>query len=138
MDINIQLDDMGVLPSKAHKTDAGYDLKTPYEFKMIPNERVLVDTGVHIEIPSGYFGKLETKSGLGHRGVIVPYGVIDSGYTGSIKVELWNTSDEYVTFNAYDKICQIIFIPFGNADRIFIVSNIKGERGDNGFGSSGR
>lgn len=99
---------------------------------------VLVDTGVHVAIEHGYFGKLESRSGLMCKhGVVCPGGVIDSGYTGSIVACLRNMSDEDYALHAGDKCVQLVIIPCA-IPPIHIVSEMEGaERGDGGFGSTG-
>ena len=77
------------LPWSSSVGAAGYDLYTQAGVSMAPGERVVVSTGVHIEIPRGYFGKIEGRSSLALRhGIITAGGIIDSDYRGEIKVIL--------------------------------------------------
>lgn len=140
MKIKIKLDDGAYLPEKAHRYDAGYDLRTP-KFVAIPEwSSAAIDTGVHIEIPKGYYGKLESKSGLNVKYNVVSLGgVIDCGYTGSIIAKLYNMGDKPYVFEEGDKIVQLIIQPCVNADEFVFVSHLdETDRGDNGFGSSGK
>ena len=90
-------------------------------------------------IPNGYVGMLKSKSGLNVNKCILSEGVIDAGYTGSIVAKLYNHSDETVRFNRGDKITQIVVMPIANIDILNIVSDFETtERGNNGFGSTGR
>ena len=101
-EIKVMLDKGAIMPTRAHEDDAGLDLYTPEDFGLgFVNEgdvnRVIhgvdsyiVDTGVHVEIPKGYVGMLKSKSGLNVKYGIISEGVIDAGYTGSIKVKLYS------------------------------------------------
>lgn len=134
----ITLDPGAYRPERAHDTDAGYDLRTP-KTDMIPRHGSLViDTGVHIGIPEGYAGVICSKSGLNIKHGIISDGLVDSGYTGSIRVKLYNLSDDSYIFEAGDKISQIMFIPVLSAGLIETDKLEDTERGDGGFGSTGR
>ena len=136
--INVKLDGHAVLPKKAHDADAGFDLFA-IEGLVIPGKGCgIFDTGVHFEIPKGYVGFLKSKSGLNIKHGVRGEGVIDSGYTGSVVVKLYNDSPFNYQVEAGDKICQIVFLPIPNVV-LNIVDEIGAtERGDNGFGSTGR
>ena len=137
--MNCILDDWAYLPEKAHEADAGYDLRTPIPVRIPAGGSETIDTGVHIAIPEGFFGKLESKSGLNvkHNTVSLD-GVIDAGYTGSIVVKLYNLGKQDYIFQTGEKIVQMIIQPCAN----FNIEQVKTlgdtERGDKGFGSSGR
>ena len=139
--IKIQLDEGAYMPEKAHDLDAGYDLRTPYVVGIPAGGSAAIDTGVHIAIPKGYYGKLESKSGLNvNYDVVCLGGVIDSGYTGSIVVKLYNFGARPYIFEAGDKIVQLILqshaVLIGGFD---VVESLEDtERGNNGFGSTGR
>lgn len=139
MRLKLQLDDGAYAPDRAHELDAGWDLKTPKDFVIYPHDDVAIDTGVHIEIPGGYVGLLLPKSGLNIKKDTKGFGVIDAGYTESIVVKLENTGKDQHSFKAGDKIIQIVFIPIAKVEGFDQVDEISGgERGDNGFGSTGR
>lgn len=136
--IEIKLDDNALLPTRGHNTDAGLDLLTPADVVIKANDSAVIDTGVHIAIPEGYFGKLESKSGLNvNHNVVCLGGVIDCGYTGSIKVKLYNLSDEPMNFKRGNKVVQLIIQPCLLPDLLVVDSLEDTERGDNGFGSTG-
>lgn len=136
--INIQLDEIAIMPVREHAWDAGIDIKTPYFFTLEAHSAYVIDTGVHVEIPAGYAGILKSKSGLNVWHGIVSEGVIDAGYSGSIKVKLYNNSDTNRVFQRGDKISQLLIVPI-ETPIIKLVDQIKsGDRGDNGFGSTGR
>lgn len=137
--MKIVVDEGAFMPDRAHKTDAGLDLKTPYEFRIWSGDSISIDTGVHVQLPPGTYGKIESKSGLNvNRGIVCCGGVIDEGYTGRIVVKLYNLSGNCYKFNAGDKIAQLIVQPYF-APELELVSSLEDtDRGDNGFGSTGR
>lgn len=136
--MRVKLDEGAFPPVREHETDAGLDLKTPISFKILPHESKIIDTGVHIELPHGTVGMLKSKSGLNVKKNIVSEGVIDEGYTGSIRVKLYNHGNFFVPFERGDKISQLVILPVLYED-VKIVHKLKpSERGDNGFGSTGR
>ena len=128
-------DVIGILPTRAHNDDAGYDLYTPHNFTLEHDRSYTVDTGVHVHIPKGYVGFIMSKSGLNVHYDITCTGVIDSGYTGTIRVHLYNNGVKNYYFYTGDKIAQIVFLPFycNTGD-----NTINEERGNDGFGSTGR
>ena len=139
MTMKIVLNDGAFMPERGHDEDAGLDLKTPVDVVVKAGGGAIIDTGVHCEIPYGFFGKLESKSGLNVKHNIVSLGgVIDSGYNGSITVKLYNMGDSDYTFHAGDKVVQMtiqscLMSVFELADSL-----PETDRGDNGFGSTGK
>ena len=136
--IRVMLDPGAYMPERAHEQDAGYDLRTPYEFRLLPGTSKTICTGVHIEIPAGYAGFLKSKSGLNVRWNIQGEGVIDSGYTGEIVAKLYNNGDYPKVFEAGDRIIQLVILPVFTPELIQVGMLEDTERGDNGFGSTGR
>ena len=134
----VMLDEGAKMPTKAHDADAGFDLYAPRAFTVLRGASTIVDTGVHIEIPNGYVGFLKSKSGLNVKSGITGEGVIDSGYTGSIVAKLYNNGHEPVRFEEGQKIIQIVFLPIPEVELELAENFEETERGDNGFGSSGR
>ena len=138
MRIDYILDHGAIRPTKAHRADAGFDLYS-MEDKTIPaHGYALFDTGVHLKIPRGYVGFLKSKSGLNCKHSILGEGVIDSGYTGSIVVKLYNHSDEDYEVKEGDKINQIVILPIPEIELCRVCVFEDTERGNKGFGSSGR
>lgn len=144
------LDEGAFPPEKAHEADAGYDLRCPD----IPNNikykwfapflsgfgAVEIDTGVHVAIPDGYVGFVMGRSGLNFKhDIIFPTGVVDSGFTGSIRAKLYSPSlFEGLEFNPGDKIAQLVVVPLANCELKQVTELPSSERGNNGFGSTGR
>lgn len=136
--IKVQLDEGAFAPESAHTADAGYDLRTPTDFIVRAGESTIVDTGIHIAIPEGYVGFLKSKSGLNVLYGLTGEGVIDAGYTGSIAVKLYNYSNMDKFFKRGDKVIQIVLLPIIKPDIVIVRELEKTERGNGGFGSTGR
>lgn len=146
--------DEGAKVSRAHEFDAGLDLyatKTTtipgskysspivnYGYGMVSIGQRTIDTGVHVEIPEGYVGFIKSKSGLMVNHGLLTDGTIDSHYTGSIKVKLFNTSPKDYKINAGDKIAQLVIVPCLLPDLELVDHLEETDRGDGGFGSTGR
>ena len=136
--MEIMLDDGAYMPSRGHKTDAGLDLRTPKAVTVPAYGSATVDTGVHVALPHECAGLLVSKSGLNVRHDITSTGLIDEGYTGSIVVKLYNHGGEDHVFEAGDKITQLVVIPVVCEPLEQVSAFNRTERGDNGFGSTGR
>lgn len=134
----VKLDPLSYLPRRAHEDDAGFDLFSPKHDLIPAKGYTIIDTGVHVAIPKGHAGLICSKSGLNMRYGILSDGLIDSGYTGSIKVKLYNMSDNTYEIRPGDKISQIVFIQIVEPMLIECIKLPETERGDNGFGSTGR
>lgn len=136
--INIMLDAGAKMPTRAHEDDAGLDLYA-VESQVIPAcESATFDTGVHVELPHGTVGLIKSKSGLNVKFGLTSDGVIDAGYTGSIVVKLYNNSGYDYKVKAGDKISQLVIVPVLTPSPVLVNRFRDSERGDNGFGSSGR
>ena len=136
--MKVKLERWAYMPERAHSTDAGADLRTPHDVTVMPKGSVVIDTGVHIELPLNTVGMLKSKSGLNVKHGITSEGVIDVGYTGSIRVKLYNHSDQPCELKAGDKITQLVVMPI--LTPTFELAEVleETERGDGGFGSTGR
>lgn len=139
MNIPIVLDGTAYIPTQAKRGDAGYDLYSPIALTIAPGKRELINTGIALAIPAGYYGRLAGRSGLANKaGIDVLGGVLDSSYRGYVGVILLNTSDQPFVINRGDRIAQLIieachlatFIPVDYLDTT--------DRGAGGFASTGR
>ena len=136
--MRVVLDNGAIMPTRAHATDAGYDLYAREQQIVPAQESACSDIGVHIEIPAGYVGFLKSKSGLNVKHGITSEGVIDAGYTGSIVVKLYNNSGFDYTVHKGDKISQIVLLPIFTPELEQVDKLEETERGAGGFGSSGK
>ena len=144
MQVKIQyLNDKVPKPEYATSGSAGMDLSASMEEAILvpAGGRVLIPTGIAIQIPEGYGGFVFPRSGLSFKKGISMcncVGVIDSDYTGEIKVAVHNISQEEYTINPGDRIAQMVFLPVPQAELIPCESLDETERGSGGFGSTGR
>lgn len=136
--ISVVLDDGAMMPNRAHDPDGGADLFSPVTVTIYPGESADIDTGVHMEIPSGYAGLMVSKSGLNVKHGILSTGLVDAGYTGSIRVKLYNHGHEAYTVHEGDKISQIVILPVLLCEFREVESLEETERADGGFGSTGK
>lgn len=136
--MEIMLDNGAYMPSRGHKTDAGLDLRTPKAVTVPAYGSATVDTGVHVALPYGCAGLLVSKSGLNVKHDITSTGLIDEGYTGSIVVKLYNHGGEDHEFEAGDRVTQLVVVPVICEPLEQVSAFNPSERGDNGFGSTGR
>ena len=137
MKFNVILDENAKMPTKAHNTDAGFDLYAPKDFVVRCGGSATIDTGTKILIEKGYVGMIKSKSGLNVNYGITCEGVVDAGYTGNIVVKL-HSDEKTVHFEKGQKIAQIVFLPIPEVELVQVDSFEETERGDNGFGSSGK
>lgn len=128
------------VPKFAHKGDAGMDLYSTIDYVLKPFERKLVPTGIKIEIPEGYAGFVQPRSGLAiNNGIslVNTPGLIDSGYRGEIKAILINFDPvENFEIKKGDKICQFVIMKIENAEIILKDELDDSDRGEGGFGST--
>ncbi len=136
--MKIMLDAGAYMPTRSYPTDAGLDLRTPIDVTVPARGSATIDTGVHVELPTGTTGFLKSKSGLNVNYGLTSDGVIDVGYTGSIRAKLYNNSDKDYTFREGDKITQLVILPILVPDLEEVDTLESRGRGKNGFGSSGR
>jgi len=128
-----------IVPRHAKDGDAGMDLCSVENYSLSPSEKALVKTGLHFEIPKGYFGSIRDRSGLAVKyGIHALAGVIDSGYRGEIIIALVNLGKENYEIKKGERVAQIIIQPHENCNVIEVKELAESERGSDGFGSTGR
>jgi len=126
------------LPARGTNRSAGADLSCLEAFTLGPGERKLVPTGLAVEIPPGWYGRVAPRSGLAaNHGVDMLAGVIDSDYRSEVKVLMINFGDSPVSFDAGERIAQLIIERAAVCDYIWAVELSDTERGG-GFGSTGK
>lgn len=138
MFLKVKLLEGAILPKKATEGSACYDIYSLVEKDIPPRSKEMFETGVFTEFSSEYMLHLLSRSGLSAKyGIEVGAGIIDSDYRGSIKVLLYNHSDNIFSVKKGDKIAQMTLIKIVTPE-IEIIENLsETERGTNGFGSSG-
>lgn len=145
MEIKIKrLHDNAKIPTKAHPTDAGFDLYACLEENVYihSHETVMIPIGFAWEIPEGYFGGIYARSGLATKENLRPancVGVVDSSYRGEVIVAIHNDSNSYVRkISPNEKIAQMVIHSCIECNLIEAEELSSTERGMNGFGSSGK
>lgn len=142
--INVVLLNGACMPSKAHEDDAGFDLYVPAglpdgQIEIDCNAPVTISTQLRVEIPNGYVGLVMPRSSMSRRGLVTFIGVIDSGYTGVIQICMQNINQKEKAFvYSGERIAQLVIVPiakFGLVEVDFIADT---ERGNGGFGSTGK
>ena len=134
-----KLSEDAIVPTRANESDAGWDLYVPHDFLLPHQSRALVPTHIAMAIPKGYVGLIWDRSGVAvKKGVHRFAGVIDSGYRGEVKVCLWNSSEWDVHFRKGERIAQILFQIITSCQLIEVEELDTTDRGEGGFGSSGK
>lgn len=136
------LDDAATLPSRAHDGDAGLDLHSAQSAHIGPHERWQISTGLAVEIPEDHAGLVMPRSGLALRygiSLVNAPGLIDSGYRGEIGVLLLNNDPaEVFRVEPGDRIAQLVVVSIAGLEPVSVAELAGSERGEGGFGSSGR
>lgn len=145
MKINLKKSlDNAMVPHYGSDYAAGGDLYAVVEegsVNIAPGETAFIHTGIHVEIPVGYYGAVYARSGLSCKQGLAPankVGIIDSDYRGEIMVALYNQSDEVRIIKTGDRIAQMIISPFIRADYVVVDELDDTARGNGGFGSTGK
>ena len=138
--MKIKILDKNCIPKKAHTYDAGFDLRAREDVSIFPQDTEFIKTGVCVQIPTGFVGLLFPRSSISKTPLRMAnsVGVIDSGFTGEIKVPLYNVSEvEIRDINKYDRIAQLVIMPLADVSLEIVEELDDSERGDGGFGSTG-
>jgi len=132
------------IPSYASEGSAGLDLRACINDPIVinPGKTELIPTGISIFIQDpGYAGLILPRSGLGHKhGIVLGnlVGLIDSDYQGELFISTWNRGTSSFTINTLDRIAQLVIVPVSQATFNLVSDYAKSDRGDGGFGSTGK
>jgi dUTP pyrophosphatase len=141
IEIPVTLAEGAVLPRYQSADAAGMDLCSTIDFSLEPLERMLVPTGLRMEIPRGYEGQVRPRSGLALKygiSMVNAPGTIDSDYRGEIGVLLVNLGQNRVEFKAGERVAQLVICPVIQVELKQVDSLSETERGAGGFGSTGK
>ncbi len=133
-----------IIPTRGSQYAAGYDLYACTDSDVIiipPHKSVKIGTGIAVAVPEGYFGAIFARSGLAAKQGLRPancVGVADSDYRGEYMVALHNDTDEPKTVNNGDRIAQLVIMPFMQAEFVETEALTDTQRGEGGFGSTGK
>lgn len=132
--------DDAIIPTKAHKSDAGYDMYV--HSTSIEDNIVSYGLGVKMEIPFGYVGLIFPRSSVFTKDLILSncVGVIDSGYRGEIQAKFRTKNDYQNIYKTGERCCQIIIMPYPQVllKEVSPEELSTSDRGENGYGSSGK
>jgi dUTP pyrophosphatase len=134
--MKVMLDKGAYMPTRAHATDAGLDLYSREDAIVYAGDSWIFDTGVHVAIEPGWVGDVKSKSSLMMYGILTD-GTVDSGYTGSIKVKLFNVSKCALSIVKGQKIAQLVIKKIDTPELEFVDRLEDTDRGTGGFGSTG-
>lgn len=133
--------DEAKLPYRANKGDAGLDLYSVEEKVIKAGESELIRTGIQIELPKGTEAQIRPRSGLALKHSITVLnspGTIDEGYRGELKIILINHGKEDFTVEKHMRIAQLVIAPVLQVELVKVESLSSSNRGEGGFGSSGK
>ncbi len=139
-----KLREQAKLPEYGSSLAAGADLYACLEednVEIRPGETAMIPTGLAMEIPEGFAGLVYARSGLASKKGLAPankVGVIDADYRGEVKIPLYNHSQKTAVVEQGERIAQIIYTPFLKAEFLECTELDDTERGEQGFGSTGR
>lgn len=142
--VNIKkLSQNAMIPTYGSEFSAGADLYAclDEEVEIRPGETFLVKTGIAMEIPKGYAGLIYARSGLATKRGLAPankVGVVDADYRGEIMVALHNHSNQIQSVAPGERVAQMVIAPFLTAQFMEVEELEDTERGEGGFGSTGR
>lgn len=135
-----KLADDATIPTRAHATDAGFDLYSPIGVNIGIGAKVTIPTGLSIALPENTVGLIYPRSSLGTKHDLIlanTVGVIDSGYRGEILVVIRNQGDHVHKISAGDRIAQMIITPYLAPQIVEVTELPDSDRGERGFGSTG-
>jgi dUTP pyrophosphatase len=125
-------------PTRGSDEAAGYDLYSYESETVAPNQIKLIDTGISIRVPEGTYGRIAPRSSVSKKGILINAGVIDRDYRGPIKVMLHNLSNNDYVINKNDRIAQLILEQIKTPSVELVEELDDTERGERGFGSTGK
>ena len=143
MEINIINNSTHQLPAYETANAAGMDLRafTPVQIVLKPSQRLLVPTGLHIELPIGYEAQIRPRSGLAYKhgiSIVNSPGTIDADYRGEIKVLLVNLSDTDFVINDGDRVAQMVIAKHETVSWTSVTELSDTARGAGGYGHTGK
>ena len=138
MSLKIKLEEGAKAPVRGSELAAGYDLYSNKEYTIPVGERCLIDTGIRMAIPKGYYGRIAPRSGWAvKKGVDIGAGVVDEDYKGIVFCLLINNGKEELKIPRHERIAQIVFEKITTPDIEIVAQLEETKRGEGGFGSTG-
>ena len=134
-----KLNEQAVMPTKAHPTDAGFDLVASKTTTIPANGRALIPTDIAMAIPNGYYGMVVGRSGNTiKRGLVGMTGIVDAGYRNGIGIMAFNLTDTDIVIEQGERAGQIVITPILDCTLEAADELDKTDRGEGGYGSTGK
>jgi len=135
--MKIVLLDEKCLPYRKHDTDAGLDLKIRKGFMIQPHTTLIIPSGIKLALKEGTYATIKPRSSIFKQGVQIS-GIIDSDYRSEVGIMVHNMTNEVKIFDKYDRIAQMIIMEYRKETFEVVDKLNETERGNGGFGSTGR
>eukprot|EP00088_Acartia_fossae_P070812 TRINITY_DN9573_c0_g1_i2.p1 TRINITY_DN9573_c0_g1~~TRINITY_DN9573_c0_g1_i2.p1 ORF type:complete len:175 (+),score=55.45 TRINITY_DN9573_c0_g1_i2:2-526(+) len=134
-----KLTEKAIIPTRGSQKAAGYDLYSAYDYQIPPRGKILAKTDIQIKVPHGTYGRVAPRSGLAWKQHIdIGAGVVDEDYRGNVGVVMFNHSEVQVDIKAGDRIAQLVCEKICYPDIKVLDTLDETERGEGGFGSTGK
>lgn len=127
-------DENAQIPVRKHYSDTGADIIMPCDGFVAPGDTVVIKCGFGIEIPNGHTARLQVRTSIAQKGIMIQGCAIDAGYTGEISMIIHNISRKHFQWLKGDRLCYIEVYPVQYPE---FVEELGKERGNNAFGSTG-
>lgn len=139
-DIEVMINDTRAhVPTRGSEHAAGFDLYCMEHVTVWPGSRGLIDTGICVAIPPGWYGRVAPRSGLAVRNALAVHaGVIDADFRGTIKVALFNHGDQAIEFGPGERIAQLVIERCSTGSMVIVDYLPDTVRGKGALGSTGR
>ena len=141
MDVNVKIKKLNheaKIPIYKTTEAAGFDIYSTESTLLKANSTTKVPTGIALEIPHGFYLRIEDRSGMAVKGIHKIGGIVDSDYRGEVFVVLHNTTNQDYQIEKHDRIAQGVVTPVSQANFNEASQLSKTERGEGGFGSTGK
>ena len=138
VEVKVKCQPNSQVPVKQTQQAVGFDLHSSENVEVPPGNTKVIGTGIHLELPENYFGKIEGRSGLASKGIFPVGGILDSDYRGEIKVILHNTTSEPWKIKKSERMAQLLIHPVVSVNLIEEDTLNPTQRGEQGFGSTGK
>lgn len=130
----IRYDKDAKIPVRKHYSDTGADIFMPYDGGVTPGNTVVIKCGFGLEIPNGHTARMQVRTSIAQRGIMIQGCAIDAGYTGELHMIIHNIGKEYFGWSKGDRLCYIEVYPVQYPE---FVEDLGKERNKNCFGSTG-
>ena len=131
----IRYDKEAKIPQRKHYSDTGADIEMPYDGGVLPGSTIVIKCGFGLEIPNGHTARMQVRTSIAQKGIMIQGCAIDAGYTGELHMIIHNISKEYFSWTKGDRLCYIEVYPVQYPE---FVEELGKERNKDCFGSTGQ